>query len=205
MVSVTSLPSCADEVANESWKAAEDRFDRQHPEVGDARLESIDDLRELAGAVLGLGCEDVLPRAGLQQTGLPPQACLLDDQLAHKVHQVVELADIDADRVGRRAAGRRRLPVGGGQHIGRRSSRPRHEAPGRRPGACRPSLAGARAGHRAQLAGRSAARTGPSRPCHASISSSDGTLASTHPVSVAAITPWSSRTRTIRRHRRRRT
>ena len=104
-VSVDLLAELRRKVAHQSREAAEDRLDRHHPEVRDAGLESIDDLGELAGAVLGLGREDILAQPGRELPGLASQARLLDDQLPDEVHEVVELGDVDPDGVGGRRAG----------------------------------------------------------------------------------------------------
>ena len=65
----------------------------------------------MAGAVLRFRREHVLTEPGRQLSGLTSQARLLHDQLADEIHQVVELADLDPDRVRSRPPAGRDLRV----------------------------------------------------------------------------------------------
>ena len=87
------------DVSHDPREAVEDRLDGQHAQARDLVLKLAGDAGELLRVFVGLPRQRIVAEPDGQKLGALLQAGLVDHQLAHEVHQLVEAGDVDADRL----------------------------------------------------------------------------------------------------------
>ena len=139
---VDELVGVAADLADDARELVEHLPQRHHAHLEDALLHRPEVPVEGALQPLHVGRQLALDVLGAEPLDQPRQRGAHDRQLAHDVHQTVELVDVDAHRLGHRADGahvERELAAqesvpGAGVRRVRRDGRGRRRARGRRPG-----------------------------------------------------------------------